>query len=122
MELNDATKDTTGEAFVSLTPDKRIPRTLRRELTTMRRDPDGFSVVRMVKCGPGCGKGKAYSLTHAESENAGSWCPNHGWLFFDSVALPPTERLRASEVEERRQGEQRRAQAAIRQANKEQRK
>jgi hypothetical protein len=99
----------------ALTPDKRIPDALQRELTTMRRNPDGFKVTRMVKCGLGCGKGQAYSLTHADSETAGSWCPRHGWLFFDSVALPPTERLTPSEIEDRRLAQQR--QEAVKRRN-----
>lgn len=104
---NEAKNDT-------LAPQISIPDTLRRELTTMRRNPEGYSVVRMVKCSLGCGKAKAYSLAHADSASAGTWCPMHGWLFFDSVALPPTERLTASEVEENRLAEQRRRAASTR--------
>lgn len=89
------------------TPQIAIPDTLRRELTTMRRNPEGYSVVRMVKCSLGCGKGKAYSLSHADSASAGTWCPTHGWLFFDSVALPPTERLTTAEIEDNRLAKQR---------------
>lgn len=91
----------------ALTPQMAIPDALRRELATMRRNPEGYSVAKMVKCSLGCGKGKAYSLTHADSANAGTWCPSHGWLFFDSVALPPTERLTKAEIEDRRLAEQR---------------
>lgn len=98
----------------ALTLDIRIPDALQRELTTMRRVPDGYSVVKMVKCSLGCGKGKAYSLTHPDSENAGTWCAVHGWLFFDSVALPSTERLRTWEIEERRLSEQRKTAVARR--------
>lgn len=100
----------------ALTPNKSIPIALSAELTAMRRNPDGYSVVRMVKCGLGCGKGKAYSLTHADSENAGTWCPTHGWLFFDSVALPPTERLTPAEIEDNRLAAQRQREFARRKA------
>lgn len=80
----------------------------------MRRSPDGYSVVKMVKCSLGCGKGKAYSLTHADSEHAGTWCPTHGWLTFDSVALPPTERLLPWEIEDRRLAQRRKDEFARR--------
>ena len=112
---NGGTIDNSGEND-ALTPDRAIPDALRRELATMRRNPDGYSVVRMVKCSLGCGKGKAYSLTHADSENAGTWCPIHGWLFFDSVVLPPTERLTLAEIEDNHLAEQRRREAARRKA------
>jgi hypothetical protein len=97
-----ASEMTTNTIIDALTPDRRIPDALQRELTIMRRNPDGYSVAGMVSCKMGCGKGKAYSLTHTDSESAGSWCSVHGWLFFDSVALPPTERLSDSEIEDRR--------------------
>ena len=104
------------ENLEALTPDKSLPDALRRELTTMRRKPEGYSVVKMVKCNLGCGKLKAYSLTHADSENAGTWCPVHGWLFFDSVALPPAERLTTSEIEDRKLEQRRKAEFAQRKA------
>jgi hypothetical protein len=112
METAHAKETGTGDIVVSLTPDKRIPDALHAELARMRRAPDGFSVVRMVKCSMGCGKAKAYSLTHADSVNAGTWCAVHGWLYFDSVALPPTERLTTSEITER-QLEQKRKRKTI---------
>ena len=86
----------------ALTPEKRIPDALQRELTTMRRNPEGYSVVKRVNCKLGCGKAMAYSLTHPESKEAGTWCAVHGWLFFDSVTLVPTERLTAGEIEDRK--------------------
>lgn len=96
-----------GNNQSALTPEKRIPDALQRELTTMRRGFERYSVTKMISCKLGCGKSKAYSLTHADSENAGSWCATHGWLFFDSVSLPPTERLSDGEREERRLEQQR---------------
>ena len=73
----------------SPTTRKALPDALRAELKLMRRDPAAYSIVRKVKCGLGCGKQAAYSLTHADCENAGTWCRAHGWIFFDSPALPP---------------------------------
>lgn len=96
-----------GDNQDALTPVKSIPDALQREIRKMRRLPKAFSVNRMVRCAMGCGKGKAYSLTHPDSENAGTWCETHGWLFFDSASLPPTERLSASEIEDRRLEQQR---------------
>lgn len=103
----------------ALTPQTAISDALRRELATMRRNPEGYSVVRMVKCALGCGKAKAYSLAHANSASAGTWCLSHGWLFFDSVALPPTERLSAAEIEDNRLAEQRQKDWQRRKAAKE---
>ena len=68
-----------------------IPKELGNELRRMRRDPEAFKLNGRVKCGLGCGKGAAYNLTHPQSTNAGTWCPRHGWIFFDSTNLPPTE-------------------------------
>lgn len=91
----------------SLTPYKSIPDALHAELARMRRAPAGFSVAEMVGCKLGCGKAKAYSITHAECRDAGTWCAVHGWLSFQSAQLPPTERLRPSEIEDRKLAAQR---------------
>jgi hypothetical protein len=66
-----------------------LPERLIHELKRMRRKPNDFIVKGHVKCGLGCGKKAAYSLTHPESTKAGTWCLVHGWIFFDSVGLPP---------------------------------
>jgi hypothetical protein len=67
-----------------------LPVKLTDELRRMRREPSAFTVNGRVKCGLGCGKGAAYSLTHPQVANAGTWCAVHGWIFFDSERLPPT--------------------------------
>src|SRR5262245_48479541 len=71
------------------------------EIQRTRRKPEAFSLAHMVKCRFGCGARAAYALSHPQSAEAGTWCPTHGWLFFDSVGLPPTERLTATEIEDR---------------------
>lgn len=117
MNKLDKTQTITDNGEIdALTHDKSIPDALRRELAAMRRNPDGYTVSGMVGCKLGCGKRKAYSLTHQDSESAGSWCPVHGWLFFDSAALPPTERLTPAEIEDNRLAEQRRRDFARRKA------
>jgi hypothetical protein len=79
-----------------------MPSELTAELTKMRRNPALFAIDKAVRC-KFCGKGQTgLALLHAESLNAGTWCPEHGWLYFDSVKIPPTERLTASEVEDRK--------------------
>jgi len=74
-----------------------------QELIKMRRNPALFSAGGLIQC-KFCGKPKtALALLHASfQDSVGSWCADHGWLYFDSVKLPPTERLRASEIEDRR--------------------
>jgi hypothetical protein len=83
----------------------RIPEALEVELARMRRNPAEFWVRRRVSCALGCpkvdGVGAAYALSHANSDEAGSWCLMHGWTSFDSVSCPPTERLKPHEIEER---------------------
>ena len=86
-----------------------LPGELEAELRKMRRNPANYSVVSLHKC-RFCTKPKsAHHLINAKFGNriVGSWCPEHGWLFFDSVALPPTERLTPTEVEEQRLAERR---------------
>ena len=81
------------------------------ELIKMRRNPEQFEVSGMVHCRFCGGKGKgAFQLIRAKSDKAaGTWCKTHGWLSFDSVAFPPTERLTASEIEDRRLEQRRKA-------------
>lgn len=62
---------------------------LAAELSRMRRDPREYRVSERLWCHLGCGKGAAYALTHEKRTRAGTWCPVHGWLHFDSVGLPP---------------------------------
>lgn len=66
-----------------------LPAALSRELSVMRRNPLAFTVIRRIACSLGCGKGTAYSLTHPDCAEAGSWCPVHGWLSFPSNQLRP---------------------------------
>lgn len=66
-----------------------LPDNLVLELRKMRRDPSQFTVVSMTTCKMGCGKGSAFSLAHPDSQSAGTWCALHGWIFFDSVKVPP---------------------------------
>jgi len=80
-----------------------LPAELAAELTKMRRNPALFKIQQAIQC-KFCGKPKTgLALINAKfpERQAGSWCPIHGWLFFDSVAFPPTERLTASEIEDR---------------------
>lgn len=86
-----------------------LPDGLEAELRKMRRNPASYSVVSLHKC-KFCTKPKsAHHLINAKFGDriVGSWCPEHGWLFFDSVSLPPTERLTPAEIEDRRLTEQR---------------
>lgn len=74
---------------------------LEAELIKMRRNPANFKIGTQVKC-KFCSKPKsAYHLLNAKSdEEVGTWCPTHGWLTFNSVQYPPTERLKPSEIED----------------------
>lgn len=95
-----------------------LPEDLVAELHKMRRNPANFSVAAQVKC-KFCSEPKsAYHVLNAKFGDrvVGSWCPVHGWLFFDSVALPPTERLTAAEIEDNRRARQRRQEFAQRKA------
>lgn len=86
-----------------------LPGELGAELRKMRRNPAEYSVFSLHKC-RFCTKLKtAHHLINAKFGNriVGSWCSEHGWLFFDSVALPPTERLTPAELEDRRLTERR---------------
>lgn len=96
----------------------RLPNELEAELRKMRRNPADFSVLSMNKC-KFCSKPKsAHHLINAKfgDQIVGSWCPVHGWLFFNSVELPPTERLSVVEIEDNRLAEQRRREFARRKA------
>lgn len=93
-----------------------LPDELAAELRKTRRNMADFSVASLHKC-KFCTKAKtAYHLINAKFRDrvVGSWCATHGWLFFDSVALPPSERLTPSEIEERRLTEQRKQAVAQR--------
>lgn len=61
---------------------------LNAELTRMRRNPAEFTVFSGANCKL-CYKKTAFDLSHPKNPTAGSWCPTHGWLFFDSVKIPP---------------------------------
>lgn len=91
---------------------------LAAELHKMRRNVGDFAISGVLLC-KFCSKPKtAYQLINAKFGDriVGSWCSTHGWLFFDSVALPPTERLRQAEVEAISLTKQRREDAARRKA------
>jgi len=99
--MDDTRKITEGVVSDALTPE-----ILRRMVVSSRCKASGID----------CGKSKAYSLTHADSATAGTWCVVHGWLFFDSVTLPPTEHLSDSELEDRRLEQRRKAEFTRRKA------
>src|SRR6266511_6437588 len=92
IDLRASLEDTTPQELIS-------------ELKAMRRNPASFHFKRRSTCPFGCdskGGKSAYQIGHADCEEAGTWCPTHGWLSFSSSACPPTERLSASEVADRR--------------------
>lgn len=93
-----------------------LPPALEAELVKMRQNPANFTITERVKCKFCTEKKSAYHLINAKSGDrvVGSWCAVHGWLFFDSVGIPPTERLTAFEIEDNRLAEQRRRQVAAR--------
>lgn len=86
-----------------------IPDGPQAELVKMRRNPEHFHVSGMASCQFCGGKLKAaYQVRNQQSEFVvGSWCSTHGWLHFDSVGYPPTERLKPSEIEDARLTQQR---------------
>lgn len=66
-----------------------MPEELTQELRRMRRDPEEFTVLRALHCSF-CTKTTAVTLGHPMNPvKAGTWCPTHGWLFFDSVKITP---------------------------------
>ncbi len=79
------------------TEPQELPLELQAELTKMRRNPASFHFKRRVKCSLSdkTGAKSAYQIGHADSPEAGTWCPEHGWLSFDSPQLPPTEPRRS---------------------------
>lgn len=96
-----------------------VPQELASQLRIMRRNPDDFWVVKRVSCMLGSdrkGERSAYQLGHRNLEDAGTWCPKHGWIRFNSVELPPSESLLEWEIKDRQQLEQRRKAFAKRKA------
>ncbi len=87
---------------------------LTAELVKMRRNPANFTIGKVSKCKFCSDKQSGHHVLNRKSENVGLWCRIHGWLYFDSVANPPTERLTAFEVEDRRLDERRKAEWARR--------
>lgn len=81
----------------------RMPQELASELALMRRNAADFTTGRRVKCSLGSDRKGEKSACEVivEGEPAGTWCPDHGWLWFDSARYPPTERLKPSEVRDR---------------------
>jgi hypothetical protein len=66
-----------------------LPELLKAEIRKMRRNPEDFIVLRQGRCRL-CWKKNALDLGHPQNPtNAGSWCPVHGWLNFDSVKIRP---------------------------------
>jgi hypothetical protein len=93
-----------------------IPKALSDEIAKMRRNASNYHVSGMGSC-TFCGTKEKHACqvkTAASEFVVGAWCPTHGWLHFDSVAYPPTERLTASEVEDRKLDERRKAEFARR--------
>lgn len=104
----------TTDADIKTSPLGSLPAELISQLTVMRRDPADFRLRGRSSCSLGCdrkGERSAYQLAHVDVVEAGTWCPVHGWLSFQSDALPPTERLTVSEIEDNRIAEQRRRKA-----------
>lgn len=96
-----------------------VPQELIAQLVVMRRNPDHFWLRGRSSCSLGCdakGMRSGYQLGHADADEAGTWCPKHGWLSFPSDALPPTEHLTAAEIEDNRRAGQRRQEFAQRKA------
>lgn len=95
-----------------------LPVQLEAELRKMRRNPTDFSISARTRCKLCSEPKSAYHLINAKFGDrvVGSWCPEHGWLFFDSVELPPAERLTVAETEDNRLAEQRRRDFARRKA------
>lgn len=65
-----------------------MPERLSADLVIMRRDPAEFTVRSEAKC-KFCYKRNSFDLLHPSSPAAGTWCPEHGWLHFDSVKIRP---------------------------------
>jgi hypothetical protein len=93
------------------------PEALTAELVKMRRNPANLTIGKVSKCKFCTGKESGYHVLNAEFELIGFWCSVHGWLYFDSVGNPPTERLTASEIEDQRVSEQRRRRIAQKKAD-----
>lgn len=84
---------------------QQMPSGLVAELALMRRNPAEFSLVGKTACYLACDKTKgarsAFTISCAGGL-AGAWCSVHGWLWFDSTALPPTEQLTRAEIADNR--------------------
>ena len=85
-----------------------MPQQLISELTVMRRNLADFVLGPMANCRfeasgeDGKRTKDAYQLAAKSGELVGAWCPIHGWLWFDSVRYPPTERLTDTELRDQR--------------------
>ena len=100
-------------------PLKPVPQELVSQLRIMRRNPDDFWVVKRIGCMLGSdrkGARSAYQIAHPSLDDAGTWCPEHGWIRFNSVKLPPTKNLTDWEIKDWQQSEQRRKAFAKRRA------
>jgi len=96
-----------------------VPPELVSQIETMRRNPTDFYFRRRSSCSLGCdrkGERTAYQIGHKDVEEAGTWCPTHGWLSFESALILPTERLSPSEIEDRKIEQRRKAEFAQRKA------
>lgn len=66
-----------------------LPDRMIQSIIVMRRNPEEFTFLRMSRC-KFCYKTVAYDIGHPlNPTNAGSWCPTHGWLAFDSPKIRP---------------------------------
>ncbi len=67
----------------------QLPDELIQQLIIMRRDPAEFTFLGMSRCKL-CYKKNAVDIGHPLTPaGAGTWCPEHGWLSFNSSAIRP---------------------------------
>lgn len=89
--MSDSSAETPERAIVALPlgPIVAMPEELGAQLVLMRRNPAEFTVRSQSKC-RFCYKRCAFDLFHPPTPTlAGTWCPDHGWLYFDSNRFRP---------------------------------
>ena len=67
----------------------QIPAAMVDQIVTMRRNPSEFIFLGMSRCKL-CYKKCAFDIGHPLAASAGTWCPDHGWLYFASNTIRPT--------------------------------
>lgn len=66
-----------------------LPDPLIEQISVMRRNPAEFTFLAIARCKL-CYKKNAVEIGHPLNPNgAGTWCPFHGFLAFDSVKIRP---------------------------------